>query len=902
MLARIKRARHDLLALGIIVAALSLLHLRGILPGQTFLPVDLANNLYPWRSGDLQPLQNPLITDPLFEFYPYLVFSLDTFKTTGQWPLWNPDIFLGHPALADPNYQTFYPVYLALGLALGAARALAIGPWLHALVAGFLVYAWIRTMGYSRRAALLAALAYAAGGQMVTWFGARQWLGTLTWLPGVLWAFELLLARGRWRYLALAMAFQGVALLSGQYQVWLAFSLFLLAYAGLRTLEERRAGRRLSGRPLVAAAAIVAVGALLAAIQLLPSIEYLAMSHRTDALLSDTAMDPVQLISLVIPDFFGNPATVGDYWGQLNYSERTIYSGLVVLLLAILAPLTVRRRRFLAIGLSLLAVMVVYFVVGGPGIELLQAVPGFKYLALARSTFLLSLLAALLAAMTLDEPPTSPWPPVLAALLLGGLAALAVGANWGGAQEHWDDLREPLLRSIVLLAIATALLVVRAMNAKTRRWSEWVLIGLVFLDLYGWGHGFNPAGPIDELLPPNAATEFVQANAGEQRVAPLMPGWDLAFGPNILSTFGVAEPGGYSSLAPARLRELFVAGDPQGRHWNILAFEQPALRLLDLFQVGLVASPRPLDAVDVQMEVGPLACAGSSEEITATTPVSGRFVPTESAINRFDLKFRRLGGADGAAALQVRLWQGEERERLVLEAQQATAELADEQEVTWYFAPESTAPGQTYVWEVSATNGAATGASLCLAADGQPAQAVYGQVWTNVFDDGIYYQQRSAPMARAYVVYAAETVAGDPQAVERLLSPAFDLRNTALVAEPLDLPATAPQPASRATLVEHRQTKVVVDATAAQPGLLILGDLWHPGWRVTVDGQPAELLRANHVLRGVLLPAGQHRVEFRFQPSSLRNGGLLSLAALLALLALLVLDRRQRRAENTLDK
>ncbi len=195
------------------------------------------------------------------------------------------------------------------------------------------------------------------------------------------------------------------------------------------------------------------------------------------------------------------------------------------------------------------------------------------------------------------------------------------------------------------------------------------------------------------------------------------------------------------------------------------------------------------------------------DEITASAPQSGRFTPVDSAINRFDLKFRKQAGATGDATLLVRLWQGEEQERLVFDAQQPVAGLADGQEVTWYFAPEQTAPGQTYIWEVSAANGEAqTGVGLCMAEDGQPALAVYGQVWTEVFENGIFYQQRSAPMPRAYVVYAAETVAGDPQAVERLLSPDFDLRNTALVAQPLDLPATATRPASRATMVEYGQT------------------------------------------------------------------------------------------------
>lgn len=886
--------RRDLLALAIIAVAVSLLHLSGIMPGQTFLPVDLANNLFPWRSGPWQPLQNPLISDPLYSYYPYLDVSVETLRESGQWPLWNPYIFLGHPIIADPVAQPFYPSFMLLGLMLGAARGLSIGLWLHAILAGVLVFAWIRALGFSRRSALLGAIAYAAGGQMVTWFGARPWLSTLAWLPGVLWAFELFLARRRWRYLALAILFQGLALLSGQYQIWLAFCLFLAFYAGLRTLEEQRAGRRPGARPLIAAASIIVVGALLAGIQLLPSIEYLGMSHRANQRLITTAMDPVQLISLLVPDFFGNPTTMGDYWGQLNYSERTIYTGLVALLLAVMAPLAVRRRRFLAVGLSMLAVAVAYFVVGGPGIEQLQAVPGLQYLALARSAFLLSLLIALLAAMTLDEAPRSPWPALLAALLLAAMIALAVAANWGGAPEHWAGIRGPVQRAGVLLLAATALLVVRATVATARRWTEWALIGLVFLDLYLWGHAFNPTGPIDELLPPNEATEFIQANAGEQRVAPLLLGWELAFGPNILSTLGVAEPGGYSSMVPARLRELFIAGDPEGQHWNILSFYNPSLRLLDLFQVGYLASPQPREDLVEWVEVQRMTCSGSTDEITAGAPVSGRFTPADSAINRFDLKFRREAEAVSDAVLLVRLWQGDERERLALETQQAVADLTDGQEVTWYFNPEPTAPGQIYVWEVSVANEAArTGVSLCTDEQGQPALAVYGQVWTQVFEDGIYYQQRSAPMPRAYVVYAAETVTGDQEAVARLLNPEFDLRNTALLAEPVDLPAQAARSASRATLTEYSQTYVVVETTASQPGLLLLGDLYHPGWRVTVDGQPAQLLRANHVLRGVLLPAGQHRVEFRFQPSSLRNGALLSLAALLVLVGLMLLDRRQ---------
>jgi len=102
----------------------------------------------------------------------------------------------------------------------------------------------------------------------------------------------------------------------------------------------------------------------------------------------------------------------------------------------------------------------------------------------------------------------------------------------------------------------------------------------------------------------------------------------------------------------------------------------------------------------------------------------------------------------------------------------------------------------------------------------------------------------------------------------------------------LGLPTRAPIPASRAQIVEYGDTRVVIEATALRRGLLILGDQFYPGWRASVDGQPVPVLRVNRVLRGVILPPGEHRVVFRFAPTSLRIGGLLSLVGVIALVAL----------------
>lgn len=899
MIERIRARRHDLLALVVAVIAISLFHARGIRPGYTFLPVDLANNLYPWRTGEAgEALQNPLITDPLFEFYPYLSFAVDTVRETHSWPLWNPGILLGHPAFADPVTQTFYPAYLLLGLVLGTARALAIGPWLHAVLAACFTYGFLRTLGCGPRPALLGALAYALSGHMVTWFETRQWISTLTWLPAVLWAFELAMSRRRWPYLALAALCTGLALLGGQVQLVVAFAVFLLGYAALRAMEEQRRGYGQGPWPLVGASFILLMGGALAAIQLLPLAELLPLSLRSaDTSLLDSLLEPRQLITLLVPDFFGNPATVGEYWGQWNYSEGTIYAGVTVLFLAMLAPLTTRRRRFLAAGLSGMALVAVYFIVGSPGVALLDHLPLAQFVSPGRSAFLLPLLAAILAALTVDEAESRGMAVVVAGVLLATVAGLAYAGNWGLAQEHAEQLQQPISRAALLLAAAVIVMLLRTRLPRWRGWWEWALAALVFVDLFLAGSHFNPAGPIEELLPPHPATDYLQANAGDQRVAPYLLGWNhISYGPNILSTYGIAEPGGYSSLVPGRLQQLFQAGDSEGQHWNILGMVDPSTRLLDLFQVAYAASAFELDDSEVRAEVPAVGCTGSTGEITASAPVSGTFTVVDTAINRLDVQFRHSPAGPEAGELLIRLWQGENRERQVLEARQPVAELPDQQPVTWYFAAEEDAAGRAYLWEVAAAGDAAhTGSSLCTDDAGRPAVAVYGSRWGELFQDPIYLHRRYAPMPRAYVVYGVEAVPDDAEAISRLLDEAFDLRRGAVVAEPVDLPETSDLPATPAQIASYTPSRVVVQATAVEQGLLVLGDLYYPGWQATIDGQPAEIVRANYVMRGVVVPAGAHTVEYRLAPASLRQGALVSLGAVLLLAALVLGERVLRR-------
>lgn len=155
----------------------------------------------------------------------------------------------------------------------------------------------------------------------------------------------------------------------------------------------------------------------------------------------------------------------------------------------------------------------------------------------------------------------------------------------------------------------------------------------------------------------------------------------------------------------------------------------------------------------------------------------------------------------------------------------------------------------------------------------------------------LLWERPAPPLAR--MVYDADTVADPAERLARLRS-GYPLLERALVERPL---AGLRRPATPAAVqvVRRDQTRVQVSVRTGGEGLLVLADPWYPQWRVTVDGRPAELLRVDHALRGVRVPAGDHQVVFTYQDRALQLGLLLS-GLTLAALGGLWWWRRRRRA------
>jgi hypothetical protein len=161
-----------------------------------------------------------------------------------------------------------------------------------------------------------------------------------------------------------------------------------------------------------------------------------------------------------------------------------------------------------------------------------------------------------------------------------------------------------------------------------------------------------------------------------------------------------------------------------------------------------------------------------------------------------------------------------------------------------------------------------------------------------VFEEGdLKVFELGDPFPRAWFVGNVEVIADDRQAITRLGSDAFDLRRTAVVPTPLNLPPTDPA-ASTVTVVEFDSNSLKAEINASARQLLVFSQIYYPGWQAKLDGQAAELLRVNVVQQGVVVPAGQHTVELTFSPRSFWLGLIISISALLICLRLLVWSGR----------
>ena len=154
---------------------------------------------------------------------------------------------------------------------------------------------------------------------------------------------------------------------------------------------------------------------------------------------------------------------------------------------------------------------------------------------------------------------------------------------------------------------------------------------------------------------------------------------------------------------------------------------------------------------------------------------------------------------------------------------------------------------------------------------------------------GDFYRAPLAPYRpRLSFLTAYRIEADDERAWQRVASGEIPLTSEVLLDRRPDPDPRGGQgkPLLLARLAEDAPERVVAELSTSNPGLLVLTDLHYPGWIAEEDGRRLPLLKADGLFRAVALPAGNHRVVFRYRPLSFYAGAALSILAALTMLGM----------------
>ncbi len=152
--------------------------------------------------------------------------------------------------------------------------------------------------------------------------------------------------------------------------------------------------------------------------------------------------------------------------------------------------------------------------------------------------------------------------------------------------------------------------------------------------------------------------------------------------------------------------------------------------------------------------------------------------------------------------------------------------------------------------------------------------ALFKSVWENE-RWRIWEYRRALPRAMFVPSYVVKT---NPQEIiDALYDAKTDLARTVVLDTDPQTGNAAAAATGSAQIISYGLNEVRIRAISDADGFVLLTDTYYPGWAATVDGKPANVLRADYSFRSVPVPKGDHTVVFRYAPASLYAGLVLSL-------------------------
>jgi hypothetical protein len=195
------------------------------------------------------------------------------------------------------------------------------------------------------------------------------------------------------------------------------------------------------------------------------------------------------------------------------------------------------------------------------------------------------------------------------------------------------------------------------------------------------------------------------------------------------------------------------------------------------------------------------------------------------------------------------------------------------------------------------------GVKYILTAREEPEEWWHNTVRKVYSEEGLNIYENLDVMPRAFLVHQAVVPGSDEAILAHLIDYDFDLSSSILLEDEtalarLESVARGSPPAEKGgevQIVEYEANRVVIETTSSQASFLFLSDAYYPGWRAHLDGQQETVYRADYLFRAVLVPPGQHVVEFTFDPIAFKIGLAVALTTVAVLMTAAIASRKKRQ-------
>ncbi|MDT7541207.1 MAG: hypothetical protein QOE33_1111 [Acidobacteriota bacterium] len=797
----------------------------------------------------------PVSGDSYFYSYPLRTDAWRMIRA-GHLPLWTPHVMAGYPLLSMAQLAIGYPLTWGHLVLPGyvAETIYILAPF---LLAPSFTYIYARQIGRSRAASLLSALAYGWGGGIANGLAHSGMLtNAVTWLPLFLVAIERAHTRPLINCLIGATAAYTMCVLNGHAQGFVYTGALALCYAAFVSLFDTRARVAWDRwRPLAVGAGAVAFSAGLCAFQIMETLRAARRSVRSVIsyeTFAEGSFPPAQLFeSMALPLF--------------SKSDVSAYVAPLALAFALAgAWLALRRndsRRSDPRPAFWSCVVVASFLlmIGDttPFYRLAYYAPVInRFRVPARHSFELTFAIAALAAYGFD--------------LIA--ARLAAHRRERDANSHAQNFRRFAALASVAICAGVGF-----------GWHHVALSGPATPD--GWSalteRQFAVWKIVFSVLTLAAAWLCLNVvNAPRSRAVLLACALAVAlfFEPFICYSlwwrYVRKDAARFSTPAAATRFMLSHAPDENRVYTRVNLFADETI------------IPTRVDGPD-------LAAARGLREVAGYEPLA--FVRyTRALADAYpDVNDARSGPPPDTSIFGARSH--------VLDLLNTTyvAVLPDASDPLVKTLPRATTESLTTMTVADQTTTVAGQATTADASATQSAASSGPDRWGPVYDrEGLLIVRNRRACPRAWLVAEAEAVDGE-QALRRIRGGGldFDPRRTALLEDAPDelpqLPGGELASGSDARVVAYEPSRVVVETNAQTPTLLVVSEMFYPGWEATVDGRAERIHLADFLLRAVPLPSGAHRIEMRYRAPQARNGLIVSVATLLMLACLALFARRR---------